>query len=66
MPLKINVGDHLIMKKKHPCGGDRWEVLRTGADFIIRCEKCDHKTWISRVKLEKSIKTIEAKEEKQE
>ena len=62
MPLKINVGDLIVTKKNHPCGGNRWIVVRTGADFIIKCEKCNHQTWISRVKLEKSIKEIISKE----
>lgn len=62
MPLNIKVGDTIQTKKKHPCGGDRWLVLRTGADFVIKCEKCNHQTWISRVKLEKSIKEIIVKE----
>jgi hypothetical protein len=61
MPLKINVGDLIVTKKNHPCGGNRWIVVRTGADFIIKCEKCNHQTWISRVKLEKSIKEIISK-----
>jgi hypothetical protein len=62
MPLNIKVGDTIQTKKKHPCGGDRWLVLRTGADFVIKCEKCNHQTWISRVKLEKSVKEIIVKE----
>ncbi len=61
MPLKINVGNLIVTKKNHPCGGNRWIVIRTGADFIIKCEKCNHQTWISRVKLEKSIKEIISK-----
>lgn len=62
MPLNIKVGDTIQTKKKHPCGGDRWLVMRTGADFVIKCEKCNHQTWISRVKLEKSVKEIIVKE----
>lgn len=62
MPLKINSGDVIVTKKKHPCGGNRWKVIRTGADFVIKCETCGHQTWIPRVKLEKSIKEIIPKE----
>ena len=62
MPLKIDPGDVVITKKNHPCGGNKWEVLRTGADFVIKCQKCGHQTWISRVKLEKSVKEIIPKE----
>lgn len=58
MPKHIDIGDKIRTKKNHPCGGNTWEVLRVGADFIIKCEKCGHKTWIARNKLEKSIKEI--------
>ena len=38
--MDIRVGDTLLMKKQHPCGSRRWLVLRTGADFRLRCEGC--------------------------
>ena len=31
--MDIREYDILTMKKAHPCGGMRWQVLRTGADF---------------------------------
>ncbi|MEG2008724.1 MAG: DUF951 domain-containing protein, partial [Oscillospiraceae bacterium] len=34
--MDIRLGDILTMKKQHPCGSDRWQVLRTGADFKLR------------------------------
>lgn len=30
--MDIRVGDILTMKKQHPCGEKRWQVLRIGAD----------------------------------
>ncbi len=45
----VNVGDVLRMKKKHPCGGDRWQVLRVGADFRLKCLTCGRVVMISRV-----------------
>ena len=56
--MDIRPGDVLEMKKEHPCGARRWEVLRVGMDFRIRCTTCDHQVWIPRVKLEKSIKKV--------
>ncbi len=56
MPLDINVGDILTLKKTHPCGSNSWEVLRAGADFKLKCTGCGHLIMIPRVKLEKSIK----------
>ncbi|NLT94001.1 MAG: DUF951 domain-containing protein [Clostridia bacterium] len=58
MPIPFNIGDIVKTKKSHPCGGDQWEVVRTGADFRIKCLKCEHQAWISRPKFEKSVKKI--------
>lgn len=44
--MDVNVGDILMMKKQHPCGGKRFEVLRVGMDFKIRCITCGGKLWI--------------------
>lgn len=56
--MDLAVGDVVQMKKPHPCGGYEWEVLRTGADFRIRCLKCLHMVMLPRVKFEKGIKKI--------
>jgi len=58
MPMKLYIGDILLLKKEHPCGGAEWEVLRTGMDFRIKCRKCGHSVMIARVKLEKDIKRV--------
>ena len=31
--MDIRLNDVLEMKKTHPCGEKRWQVLRTGMDF---------------------------------
>ena len=36
----IRLGDLVQMRKTHPCGSDRWTVVRVGADSKIKCEKC--------------------------
>lgn len=58
MPMKLYVGDIVQMKKPHPCGGNEWEILRTGIDFRIKCTKCGHMVMLSRTKFEKGIKKI--------
>ena len=58
MPMDIRVGDVLTMKKKHPCGADRWLVLRSGMDFRLRCLGCAHEVMIPRSKAEKGIKQV--------
>ncbi len=56
--MKINIGDKLILKKKHPCGSSTWEVIRIGQDFRIKCLQCDRQIMIARNKLENNIKDI--------
>lgn len=54
MPMDIHVGDVLTMKKAHPCGEKRWQVLRVGADFKLRCLGCGHEVMGPRSKFEKT------------
>ena len=61
--LDVQIGDILTMKKQHPCGEKRWEVLRIGADFKLRCLGCGHEVMGARQKFEKNIKCIERKGE---
>ena len=56
--MDIHVGDVLELKKEHPCGSRRWQVLRVGMDFRLRCAGCGHELMIPRRKAEKSIKKI--------
>lgn len=56
--MDIQVGDHIILKKNHPCGGNEFAVLRTGIDFRIRCVICGHEIMVPRNKIERNIKKI--------
>lgn len=56
--MDVRIGDVLLMKKNHPCGGTKFVVLRSGMDFKLRCEKCGHEIEIPRSKTEKNIKQI--------
>ncbi len=58
---QFDAGDILTMKKKHPCGEDKMEVLRVGSDIKIRCIGCGREVMLPRVKLERAIKKIERK-----
>lgn len=57
--MDVQLNDVLVMKKAHPCGEKRWLVLRTGADFRLRCLGCGHEVMTTRQKAEKNIRTIE-------
>lgn len=61
--MDIHVGDILTMKKKHPCGSDKWTVLRIGADFKMRCCGCGHEIMNPRSKVEKNIKRVTRQED---
>lgn len=59
--MQIEVGDIVTLKKKHPCGSFEWEVLRSGADFRLKCNGCQHQIMIARTALEKNVKAVRAK-----
>jgi hypothetical protein len=50
------VGEQVRMKKKHPCGGDIWTIIRVGMDFRIKCTNCGRSLMIPRSKFEKSVR----------
>ena len=56
--MDVQLKDILVMKKAHPCGEKRWLVLRTGADFRLRCMGCGHEIMTTRFKAEKNIRTV--------
>lgn len=56
------VGDKIVMKKPHPCGGKEWEVVRVGADVKIRCLTCGKYVNLTRDELKKRAKQTGAKE----
>ncbi len=56
--VDVRVGDHLLMKKPHPCGSKEFLVLRVGADFRIRCSGCAHEVMVPRAKIERYIRQI--------
>lgn len=56
--IKFDVGNILEMKKEHPCGSTRFEVLRTGSDIRVKCQVCGRDMTLPRVKLEKNIKKV--------
>lgn len=53
-----NVGDKVVLRKKHPCGGFEWEIIKLGADIKIKCTTCGRTIFVPRVELNKKIKKI--------
>ena len=56
--MEIKLGDRVRLKKKHPCGGDEWEVVRLGADIGIKCLKCQRRALLKRSTFERRVKTF--------
>ena len=56
--MDIQVNDELVMKKPHPCGNNRFRVLRVGMDFKIRCLKCGREVMVPRKKVEHNIRQV--------
>ncbi|HHX36986.1 MAG TPA: DUF951 domain-containing protein [Clostridiaceae bacterium] len=52
------VGMKLELRKKHPCGGRIWTVLRIGADARLKCDTCGHQVSMPRRALEKATKDV--------
>lgn len=60
--VRFSPGDSLEMKKNHPCGTKLFLVIRVGASVRVRCCGCGRDMEIDRIKLEKTIKKVIAKE----
>lgn len=58
MDVRYQVGDVVKMRKQHPCGGDKWEIMRTGVDFRLKCIKCGRVIMIARPKFLKNVKSL--------
>lgn len=39
--MEYELGMKVMMKKTHPCGSKEFIITRTGADFKLKCCKCD-------------------------
>lgn len=61
--MDLRLHDLVELKKPHPCGSTRWEILRVGMDIKLRCRGCGHELMLPRSKAEKSIRKVLTKEE---
>ena len=49
--IRFDVGDILVMKKKHPCGTEKFRVLRVGSDIRTVCTGCGRDLTLPREKI---------------
>mgnify|MGYP005767537305 FL=1 len=53
--MEYNLGDLVRTKKAHPCGNKKWEIVRVGVDYKLKCLKCGRVVILPR---EKALKAI--------
>ncbi len=56
--MHIDVGDHVQMRKPHPCGSREWVVYRIGGDVGIRCLGCGRRVLLPKRQFDKQVKQI--------
>ena len=58
MVTQYDLGWVLRLRKKHPCGGTDWEVVRLGADIGLLCLTCKRRILLPRSALDRRVKTV--------
>jgi len=56
--MDIHVNDVVRLRKKHPCGGDEWQVVKLGVDIRLKCLKCQRLVLLERGILERRLKAL--------
>lgn len=56
--LEYQLNDLVEMKKPHPCGANRWLIIRLGSDIRIKCTGCNHSVLLSRKDFERKLKQV--------
>jgi hypothetical protein len=55
---QFDLNDIVEMKKAHPCGVNRWKIIRLGMDIRIKCEGCGHSVLIPRKEFSRKMKKV--------
>ncbi len=58
MVLDLRMGDVLRLRRKHPCGGFDWDVVRIGLDIGLCCRKCQRRVLLDRPTLHRRIAEV--------
>ncbi len=58
--MKNNYGLNQIveMKKDHPCGCNKFKIIRVGVDIKIQCTNCGRTIMLPRIDFNKKIKKV--------
>jgi hypothetical protein len=60
---EFGLNDIVEMKKQHPCGTNRWKIIRMGMDIRIKCEGCAHSVLMPRKEFTRKLKKVLVKHE---
>ena len=55
---QYDLNDLVEMKKPHPCGANKWKIIRLGMDIRIKCEGCGHSVLIPRKEFARKMKKV--------
>jgi hypothetical protein len=61
--MEIELGDVVRLRKRHPCGGDEWQVVKLSADVWLKCLKCQRQVLLERGTFERRVKALVSKAE---
>jgi hypothetical protein len=59
---EFQLNDVVEMKKPHPCGTNKWKIIRLGMDIRIKCEGCQHSVLIPRKEFTRKVKKVLTKQ----
>lgn len=57
-PVAVQPGQHVELKKPHPCGTNEWEVVRLGMDIKLRCVACGRYVTLPRPVFERRLRRL--------
>lgn len=58
MVMDLRMGDVLRLRRKHPCGGFEWQVVRVGADIGLVCRTCGRRVLLDRPTLHRRVQAV--------
>lgn len=61
--MQYQLSDVVQLKKSHPCGENKWRIIRVGMDVKIKCLGCGHIVMLPHEVFVKRIKRILQDEE---
>ncbi len=53
--LPLFLDDVVTLRKRHPCGGSDWRIVRLGADIGLRCASCRRRVLLPRAEVERDL-----------